>query len=129
MHRPANPARTISPSASRDSVGGVTGDAADHVGPDPSYGRVTNPERYAVLHRAARSTLDRLTAAYAVERVDGGPGLDADLAGPGADRVWREDPGVSLARPPGGEFCAGTPTQRRADVGLGQSVRHQDGVG
>lgn len=40
-------------------------------GPDPdAYGRVTNAERYALLHDAARSLVDELCDRYLVERTD-----------------------------------------------------------
>lgn len=46
--------------------------------PDEAYSRFTEPERFAPLHPAALGTLDRLTAEYDVERVEG-YGLDAEL--------------------------------------------------
>jgi hypothetical protein len=49
--------------------------------PDEAYGRVTNSERSRVLHTAARELLDRLTAAYAVDRDDGDAALDPALTG------------------------------------------------
>ena len=50
-------------------------------GPDPSsYGRVTNSDRYSVLHDAAHGLLDRLVTAYLVEREEGGFEIDSELA-------------------------------------------------
>jgi len=39
--------------------------------PPEAYGRVTNADRYRVLHTVASELLDRLEAEYVVERVDG----------------------------------------------------------
>ena len=55
-------------------------DARDHPGPDPSYGRVTEPERYVVLHGAARALLNELESEYVVTREAGGAVLDPALA-------------------------------------------------
>lgn len=53
-------------------------DAAGGPPPD-AYGRVTNAERYRILHEAARELLDQLARDYAVERVTG-TALDEELA-------------------------------------------------
>ena len=47
--------------------------------PDEAYGRVTNPDRYAVLHPAVRALVDDVTARFVAERVEGW--RDPDLAG------------------------------------------------
>jgi hypothetical protein len=47
--------------------------------PEDAYGRVTDPERYAVLHDVVRGLVDDLTARYVVERFDGWH--DPDLVG------------------------------------------------
>ena len=62
---------------------------------DEAYGRVTNPERYAVLQVAARRAVDDLAAAYDTVRTDG-----VDLV-PCAARSW---PGArsTLLVPAGG---------------------------
>jgi hypothetical protein len=39
--------------------------------PDEAYSRVTNPERFAILHAAAVELLDRLEAEFDVERSEG----------------------------------------------------------
>jgi hypothetical protein len=51
-----------------------------HDGPPPeeAYGRVTNPERYRVLHTVARQMLDDLVSSFRVERHDS---LTADPSG------------------------------------------------
>lgn len=64
----------------RDSWGGTSP-------PEEAYGRVTDPERYRVLHTAARELLDRLTTAYAVDREDGDAALDPPLTGRFTDPV------------------------------------------
>lgn len=55
--------------------------------PEEAYGRVTNPERYRVLHTAARDLLDRLTVAYEVDREDGDAALDPALTDRFSDPV------------------------------------------
>jgi hypothetical protein len=57
--------------------------------PPEAYGRVTNPERFRVLHGVAEELLDRLEAEYEVARAEGAD-VDTRLAG-GAplDRVVR----------------------------------------
>jgi len=50
--------------------------------PDGAYGRVTNPERFQTLHRAALELVDRLVSEFEVERVDG-----TDLDPEGAE-LW-----------------------------------------
>ncbi len=52
--------------------------AGDAETPDEAYGRVTDPERYRVLHGAGLALLDRLTATYQVEQVEGAD-VDASL--------------------------------------------------
>lgn len=49
--------------------------------PEEAYGRVTNPERYRVLHTAARELLDRLATSHDVDREDGDADLDPALTG------------------------------------------------
>lgn len=63
--------------------------------PGEAYGRVTNPERYAVLQVGARRAVDDLAAAFDVDRTDG-----VDLV-PRAARSW---PGArsTLLVPAGG---------------------------
>jgi Family of unknown function (DUF6226) len=57
-------------------------------GPPPeAYSRVTNPQRFAILHDVAAALLDRLASEFDVERRTG-CGLDAELEG-----------GSALARP------------------------------
>jgi len=50
--------------------------------PDEAYGRVTNPERFQPLHRAALELIARLATDYEVDRADG---TDLD---PEAARLW-----------------------------------------
>jgi hypothetical protein len=47
--------------------------------PSDAYGRVTDPERYRVLHGAARDLLDELPHDYSLDVLTG-PSLDEDLA-------------------------------------------------
>lgn len=47
--------------------------------PTEAYSRVTDPERYSVLHEAARRLLEQLSRDYAVEVLTG-PTADEDLA-------------------------------------------------
>lgn len=68
----------------------------DGMPPDEAYGRVTNPERYAVLHDAARAEIDRLCATYDVERIDG---LDLD---PSTRQGWEGSPSTRLVPAGGG---------------------------
>ncbi len=51
--------------------------------PPDAYGRVTNPERYRVVHAAARQMIDDLRRAFAVEE-DRSPELDRILMSSGA---------------------------------------------
>lgn len=48
--------------------------------PSEAYSRVTNPERYRVLHGVAEQLLDRLDAEYLVDRAEGSD-VDRTLAG------------------------------------------------
>jgi hypothetical protein len=63
---------------------------------EDAYGRVTNPERYRLLHEAARDLLARLEGEYDVERSEG---LDVD---PGLAAMGPVDSVVRLS-PRGGE--------------------------
>lgn len=70
--------------------------------PEEAYGRVTNPERYRVLHTAARELLDRLATSYAVDREDGDAALDpalADRFADAAEAVVRLTPRSPAAAP------------------------------
>jgi hypothetical protein len=51
----------------------IAGSDSPH--PD-SYGRVTNPERYAVLHDEARSLIESLVTSYDVTAVSGDVAID-----------------------------------------------------
>lgn len=55
--------------------------------PEEAYGRVTNPERYRVLHTAARDLLARLATSRDVDREDGDATLDPPLTDRFADPV------------------------------------------
>jgi hypothetical protein len=58
--------------------------------PDDAYGRVTDPDRYRVVVRAAEQVVDELEAAYQVVVQRGGAELDPELcAGPTVERVIR----------------------------------------
>ena len=50
--------------------------------PPGAYGRVTNPERYIVVHEAAIALVDRLEQTYRVHRSE--PDPEPDLAGSSA---------------------------------------------
>lgn len=63
-----------------------------------TYGRVTDPDRYRVLHRAAGELLDRLAREFVVERVDDGD--------PDGDTVVRLSPSVGDGAPLTVEFTA-----------------------
>jgi len=64
--------------------------------PDHAYERVTNPERYQVLHETASQQIDQLLARHALERVDG---IDLDRR---ASRAWPESPATMLVPLGGG---------------------------
>lgn len=66
---------------------------------DDAYGRVTNPERYAVVVDAARSLVDELVASHDVEGVPGDPATDFPEFGGSEVAVVRLSPreGAPLA--------------------------------
>lgn len=66
---------------------------------DDAYGRVTNPERYAVVVDAARSLVDELVASYDVVPVSGDPVTDFTEFGGSAVELIRLQPseGAPLA--------------------------------
>jgi hypothetical protein len=67
--------------------------------PPEAYSRVTNPERFAVLHRAAEELLDRLEREYQVNRTEG---VDVDptlYGGRPLDRVVRLTPSAGDGAP------------------------------
>ena len=67
--------------------------------PEEAYGRVTDPQRYALLHDAARALLDRLEREHDVERAEG-LDLDPELAGqPFAASLVRLTPRDRAAAP------------------------------
>ena len=55
------------------------GDGNHQAPPEDTYGRVTNPGRYRVIHRAARELIEQLVAEYMPRREDG-TGLDPTWA-------------------------------------------------
>ena len=67
--------------------------------PEEAYGRVTDPQRYALLHDAARALLDRLEREHDVVRAEG-LDLDPELAGqPFAASLVRLTPRDRAAAP------------------------------
>ncbi len=69
-------------------------DPTQHPPPD-AYNRLTNPERYAVLHQAAHSLLEQLEQDYVVGHLES-TALDPDLTGRVATEIL-----VRLQPPPG----------------------------
>lgn len=66
--------------------------------PDNAYGRVTDPERYRIVVRAAEQVVAELEATYQVEVQRGGAELDPELsAGPTVEQVIRLVPALEDA--------------------------------
>jgi hypothetical protein len=80
-------------------AGSVRDDWIDGMPPDGAYGRVTDPERYALLHETATSVVDDLVASYEVDRSEPGH-LGVDFPGPlppGLDRIVHLSPAGGAA--------------------------------
>ena len=67
--------------------------------PPDAYGRVSNPERYRILHRWGRELLDRLSAKYAVDRADVTGQEPSPFASDAAALAVRLTPGDPRAGP------------------------------
>lgn len=71
----------------------------EHLPPPEAYGRVTDPQRYRVLHVEARNLVERLAQRYTIERREG-LDLDDELTrGTVAESVVRLVPSPAGAAP------------------------------
>jgi hypothetical protein len=69
----------------------------DHDPPDDPQERITNPQRFQLLHEAAWAQIECLVADYVVERRDGEEDLDHLAAG-----AWPRSPATTLVPVGGG---------------------------
>ena len=84
--------------STRAKMEGVRDDWIDGRPPPEAYSRVTNPERFGVLHDAADAAVTRLADEFAVD-VERGVDVPGDLVGHLVDvlRTVRVDPGPGAA--------------------------------